>query len=87
MKIEIGVGFSKGAISSVTDKIIPMLQEWKVCPLEEKSEKMVDTSQKLFIQFLEFVLMVRKRYLDSISMRVKVLSSGYRYLLIYRIVE
>nr|MBL0703753.1 transposase [Sulfurospirillum sp.] len=23
-----GVGFSKGAISAVTDKIIPMLQEW-----------------------------------------------------------
>ena len=30
-----GVGFSKGAISAVTDKIIPMLQEWKVRPLEE----------------------------------------------------
>lgn len=30
-----GVGFSSGAISAVTDKIIPMLQEWKVRPLEE----------------------------------------------------
>lgn len=30
-----GVGFSKGAISTVTDKIIPMLQEWKIRPLEE----------------------------------------------------
>ena len=30
-----GVGFSKGAISTVTDKIIPMLQEWKTRPLEE----------------------------------------------------
>ena len=30
-----GVGFSKSAISAVTDKIIPMLQEWKVRPLEE----------------------------------------------------
>jgi len=30
-----GVGFSKGAISAVTDKIIPMLQEWKIRPLEE----------------------------------------------------
>jgi transposase-like protein len=30
-----GVGFSKGAISAVTDKIIPMLQEWKTRPLEE----------------------------------------------------
>jgi len=30
-----GVGFSKGAISAVTDKIIPMLQEWRVRPLEE----------------------------------------------------
>lgn len=28
------VGFSKGAISAVTDKIIPMLQEWRVRPLE-----------------------------------------------------
>ena len=25
-----GVGFSKATISAVTDKIIPMLQEWKV---------------------------------------------------------
>ncbi len=30
-----GVGFSKGAISAVTDKIIPILQEWKTRPLEE----------------------------------------------------
>ncbi|MBU4023748.1 IS256 family transposase, partial [bacterium] len=30
-----GVGFSKATISSVTDKVIPMLQEWKVRPLEE----------------------------------------------------
>ena len=30
-----GVGFSKGAISTVTDKIIPMLTEWKARPLEE----------------------------------------------------
>ena len=30
-----GVGFSKGAISTVTDKIIPLLQEWKTRPLEE----------------------------------------------------
>lgn len=30
-----GVGFSKGAISAVTDKMIPMLQEWRVRPLEE----------------------------------------------------
>lgn len=30
-----GVGFSSGAISAVTDKIIPILQEWKVRPLEE----------------------------------------------------
>ena len=30
-----GVGFSKAAISTVTDKIIPMLQEWKIRPLEE----------------------------------------------------
>ena len=30
-----GVGFSKGAISTVTDKIIPMLQEWKTRSLEE----------------------------------------------------
>ena len=29
------VGFSKATISAVTDKIIPMLQEWKVRPLEE----------------------------------------------------
>ena len=29
-----GVGFSKATISAVTDKIIPMLQEWKVRPLE-----------------------------------------------------
>jgi len=29
-----GVGFSKAAISAVTDKIIPMLQEWKTRPLE-----------------------------------------------------
>ena len=29
-----GVGFSKGAISAVTDKIIPMLQEWRIRPLE-----------------------------------------------------
>lgn len=29
-----GVGFSKAAISAVTDKIIPMLQEWKIRPLE-----------------------------------------------------
>ncbi len=28
-----GVGFSKGAISTVTDKIIPMLTEWKIRPL------------------------------------------------------
>ena len=28
------VGFSKAAISAVTDKIVPMLQEWKVRPLE-----------------------------------------------------
>ncbi|MBN2965619.1 IS256 family transposase [Sulfurospirillum sp. T05] len=28
------VGFSKGAISAVTDKILPMLQEWRVRPLE-----------------------------------------------------
>jgi len=30
-----GVGFSKGDISAVTDKIIPMLQEWKSRSLEE----------------------------------------------------
>ena len=30
-----GVGFSKGAISAVIDKIIPMLKEWKIRPLEE----------------------------------------------------
>jgi putative transposase len=30
-----GVGFSKATISAVTDKIIPMLQEWKIRPLEE----------------------------------------------------
>ncbi|KHG32873.1 IS256 family transposase [Sulfurospirillum sp. MES] len=30
-----GVGFSKATISSVTDKILPMLQEWRVRPLEE----------------------------------------------------
>jgi len=29
------VGFSKATISAVTDKIIPMLQEWKIRPLEE----------------------------------------------------
>ena len=29
-----GVGFSKATISAVTDKIIPMLQEWKIRPLE-----------------------------------------------------
>jgi len=29
-----GVEFSKGAISAVTDKIIPMLQEWRTRPLE-----------------------------------------------------
>lgn len=29
-----GVEFSKAAISTVTDKIIPMLQEWKTRPLE-----------------------------------------------------
>jgi len=29
-----GVGFSKAAISAVTDKIIPMLEEWKIRPLE-----------------------------------------------------
>lgn len=28
------VGFSKGAISAVTDKILPMLQEWRTRPLE-----------------------------------------------------
>ncbi|MDO9235917.1 MAG: transposase, partial [Aquabacterium sp.] len=28
------VGFSKATISAVTDKIIPMLQEWKTRPLE-----------------------------------------------------
>ena len=28
-----GVGFSKCAISAVTDKIIPLLQEWKTRPL------------------------------------------------------
>jgi transposase-like protein len=28
------VGFSKAAISAVTDKVMPMLQEWKVRPLE-----------------------------------------------------
>ena len=30
-----GVGFSKATISSITDKVIPMLQEWKIRPLEE----------------------------------------------------
>ena len=29
-----GVGFSKGAITAVTDKIILMLEEWKIRPLE-----------------------------------------------------
>ena len=29
-----GVRFSKGAITAVTDKIIPMLEEWKIRPLE-----------------------------------------------------
>lgn len=29
-----GVGFSKAAISAVTDKIIPMLHEWRTRPLE-----------------------------------------------------
>jgi transposase-like protein len=28
------VGFSKGAISAVTDKILPMLQEWRTRPLD-----------------------------------------------------
>lgn len=30
-----GVGFSKATISAITDKILPMLQEWRVRPLEE----------------------------------------------------
>ena len=30
-----GVGFSKATVSAVTDKIIPMLNEWKIRPLEE----------------------------------------------------
>ena len=30
-----GVGFSKATISAVTDKILPMLHEWRVRPLEE----------------------------------------------------
>ena len=30
-----GVGFSKATISAVTDKILPMLQEWRIRPLEE----------------------------------------------------
>lgn len=30
-----GVGFSKATISAVTDKVLPMLQEWKTRPLEE----------------------------------------------------
>ena len=30
-----GVSFSKGAISTVTDKIIPMLTEWKIRPLDK----------------------------------------------------
>ena len=30
-----GVGFSKGAITAVTDKILPMLEEWRKRPLEE----------------------------------------------------
>jgi len=30
-----GVGFSKATISAVTDKILPILQEWKTRPLEE----------------------------------------------------
>ena len=30
-----GIGYSKATISAVTDKIIPMLQEWKIRPLEE----------------------------------------------------
>ena len=29
-----GVGFSKGTISAVTDKVLPMLQEWRSRPLE-----------------------------------------------------
>ena len=29
------MGFSSSAISAVTDKIIPMIQEWKVRPLKE----------------------------------------------------
>ena len=30
-----GVGFSKATISAITDKILPMLNEWRVRPLEE----------------------------------------------------
>ncbi len=30
-----GIGFSKATISAVTDKILPMLQEWRIRPLEE----------------------------------------------------
>lgn len=30
-----GIGFSKGAISALTDKILPILDEWKKRPLEE----------------------------------------------------
>lgn len=30
-----GVGFSKATISAVTDKILPLLQEWRIRPLEE----------------------------------------------------
>lgn len=67
-----GIEFSKATISSVTDKVIPLLKEWQQRPLETIYPfvcdvihyKIKDGSMclKLFILFLVLVWMVKKIY-------------------------
>lgn len=78
---------SAATISAVTDKIIPELKQWQQRPLEAiypfiwllstiKSVRTGVTSVKQSILFWRSILKAKKRFLASICLKVKGLTSG-----------
>lgn len=91
-----GVHFSKSTITAVTDKLIPLLQEWNKRLLESIysfiyldaiNYKVRDEEHyvsKVFYTVVGVNSEGKKRYWDSTSMRVNVPNSACRYSQIYR---
>ena len=84
-----GVEFSKATISSITDKIIPLLKEWQQRPLESiypfvwldaihyKIKENGSISLKQYIPY--FGLSGKKRYWGYTYLKMKVLTFGYKF--------